>query len=109
MSNATAISPTAGAIQCSRRRDAGDVGLSSGSRVTLEPGIVEASSAKLRSLADWNRCSGFFSKQRRTILDSTGETFELVSVRSGGSTVKIEFMTSTADSPENGRSPQSIS
>src|SRR5215467_12735406 len=66
---------------------------------------VKASSAKLRSLADWNRCSGFFSRQRRTILDSTGEIFGLVLVRSGGSTVRIEFITSTTDSPENGRSP----
>src|SRR5262249_30238342 len=67
---------------------------------------VKASSAKLRSLADWNRCSGFFARQHRTILDTTGEIFGLVSLRSGGSMVKIEFMTSTAESPENGRHHQ---
>src|SRR5215471_17922805 len=108
MSNAAAISATAGAIQWSRRLAAGDAGLGVPSRVTLEA-AVRASSAKLRSLADWNRCSGFFSKQRRTIRESIGEIFGLVSLTSGGSTVKIEFMTSTTDSPENGRPPQSIS
>src|SRR5271163_2008351 len=35
---------------------------------------VRASSAKARSFADWKRCSGCFSKQRRTMRSSPGET-----------------------------------
>src|SRR5262244_3965708 len=109
MDAATTTSATTGAIQWSRRRDgvAAEVtAVSTGIAAVVD---VRASSAKLRSLADWNRCSGFFSKQRRTIRESIGEILGFVSLTSGGSTVKIEFMTSTTDSPENGRPPHSIS
>src|SRR5215472_18097874 len=33
-----------------------------------------AASANDRSLIDWKRCSGFFSRQRRIVRPSTGET-----------------------------------
>jgi hypothetical protein len=38
-----------------------------------------------------------------------GLTFALVSPNSGGSSFKIAFITSIADSPPNGRLPMSIS
>src|SRR5262245_6970860 len=70
-------------------------------------GVDKASSAKQRSLADWKRCSGFFSKQRRTILSKAGLIFAFISLSSGGISFKIAFITSIADSPPKVRPPLS--
>ena len=40
------------------------------------------------SCADWKRCSGFFSRQWRTIRSRPGETFWFVTERSGGSSLQ---------------------
>src|SRR5262245_36700388 len=72
-------------------------------------GVDKASSAKLRSCAEWKRRSGCFSKHRRTIFSSCGLTFVFVSPSSGGSSFKIAFITSTANSPPKARRPDSIS
>src|SRR5437867_9691831 len=106
MIKAATASATTGASQRNRRLDAGVAAVAT---AAPEAPDVKVSSAKLRSLADWNRCSGFFSRHRRTILPSTEGILGFVSLRSGGSTVRIAFMSSTAESPENGRAPQSIS
>jgi hypothetical protein len=54
-----------------------------------------ASKAKPRSRADWNRSRGFFSRQRRTIRSSDGDTGRPLRVNSGGSSLRMAFMVST--------------
>src|SRR5271170_5454347 len=51
-----------------------------------------------RSRADWNRSAGFFSMQCATTCETPGGT---VWGRSGGSSFRIAFMTSTAESAWN--------
>jgi len=62
-----------------------------------------------RSRADWNRCSGFFSRQCRTIRSIPGGTFWFVREMSGGSSFRIADIVSAAESPRNARCPASIS
>src|SRR5918993_3567678 len=57
------------------------------------------SSAKARSLADWKRRSGVFSRQRRTIRSREGEIATALVSRSGGSLVRIAVIVSAAVSP----------
>src|SRR5262249_36752693 len=68
-----------------------------------------ASSANARSLADWKRRSGFFSKHRLTIFSSCGVTFPFVSLSSGGSSFRIEARQSLGVAPVKGARPASIS
>ena len=70
---------------------------------------VRLSSAKARSPADWKRCSGAFSRQRRTMRSRPGGTFWFVRERSGGSSRRIAVMTSALESPPNAFRPASIS
>ena len=57
------------------------------------------SRSKARSRADWKRSSGFFSRQWRTIRSRAGGRLRLVSLRSGGSSLRIAVIVSTAESP----------
>src|SRR6185437_1168309 len=52
-----------------------------------EPIVESVSSAKPRSVADWNRTSTDFSRHRRTTRSSPGEMSSAETSRSGGSTV----------------------
>jgi hypothetical protein len=61
------------------------------------------------SEADWNRRSGFFSRQWRTIRSRPGETFWFVTESSGGSSLRIAAIVSPAESPRKARWPESIS
>src|SRR5262245_45268380 len=72
-------------------------------------GVVKASNANPRSLADWNRCPGRFSKHLRTSFSSCGLTFVFVSPSSGGSSLRIAFITSMVETPQKARCPLSIS
>src|SRR6266545_5789535 len=71
--------------------------------------VDKASRAKPRSRADWKRRSGFFSRQRRTIFSSAGETFAFISPSSGGSSFKIALITSATEAPLKARRPLIIS
>ncbi len=68
-----------------------------------------SSSANATSCAEWKRCSGLFSMQRRTIRSSPGETPWFVAERSGGSSRRIADIVSAAESPRNACRPESIS
>ena len=68
-----------------------------------------ASMSNARSCAEWNRCSGFFSRQWRTMRSMPGETFWLVMERSAGSSLRIAAIVSPAESAWNARLPESIS
>src|SRR6266545_6547429 len=70
---------------------------------------VSVSRSKARSWAEWKRCSGFFSRQWRTIRSSPGEIFRLVSERSGGSSRRIADIVSAVESAWKARRPESIS
>src|SRR5215471_6985472 len=59
----------------------------------------KASIANARSLAEWNRSSGFFSRQCRNTRSRAGARFLLLSERSGGSSLRIALIVSAADSP----------
>jgi hypothetical protein len=56
-------------------------------------------SANARSDADWKRCSGRFSRQRRMMESSAGGNAALAATSSGGSLFRMALMTSTADLP----------
>src|SRR5207249_8477239 len=73
-----------------------------GFAVTLGAGKGDdnVSIAKARSLADWKRCSGFFSRQRCTMVASTGGMFPFAEVSCAGSSFKIAFISSTPDGAE---------
>ena len=68
-----------------------------------------ASSAKARSLADWKRCSGAFSRQRRTMRSSAGATARPDSPSSAGSSLRMAVMVSAEVPRWKARSPASIS
>src|ERR1700683_370047 len=68
-----------------------------------------ASSAKPRSRADWKRSSGFFSRQRRTSLSIEEEALGSEAEISGGSSLRMADMVSTAESPWKARWPVIIS
>src|SRR5215471_13185748 len=57
------------------------------------------SRSNARSWADWNRRSGFFSRQWRTMRSRPGEIAWFVTERSGGSSFRIADMVSAAESP----------
>ena len=61
------------------------------------------------SRADWKRSSGFFSRQCRTIRSSAGGSGWPPSAAGAGSSLRIAFIVSTAESPSNARRPVSIS
>lgn len=64
-----------------------------------EPEVAESDSrSKARSLADWNRASGCFSRQCRTIRSRPGWTFGFDALSSGGSSFRIAFIVSTEES-----------
>jgi len=65
--------------------------------------------ANARSLADWNRRSGFFSRQRRMMRSSPGDTCPPEADNSDTSSFRMAFMVSTEDSPLNARLPETIS
>ena len=71
--------------------------------------LLSASSAKARSFADWKRCSGCFSRQRRTMRSSPGETGVVISLSSGGSSFRIAVIVSAAVSWRKARLPEIIS
>ena len=64
-----------------------------------EPDI--ASSANAMSLADWKRCAGLFSRQRRTTRSRCGGTAPAGSA--GGSSLRIAVIRSTVESPAKAR------
>jgi hypothetical protein len=68
-----------------------------------------ASKAKVRSCEDWNRFSGFFSRQRRTMRSSSGGTCGFAIAIGDGSLFRTAFIVSTPLSPLNVRRPVSIS
>ena len=68
-----------------------------------------ASRSKAMSRADWNRSPGVFSRQWPTIRSRAGGRLRFVSDRSGGSSLRIAFMVSTAEAPRKARRPDSIS
>jgi len=57
------------------------------------------SRSKARSRADWNRCSGSFSRQWRTMRSRPGGIWRLVAERSGGSSFRIALIVSADVSP----------
>ena len=61
------------------------------------------------SRADWKRSPAFFSRQWATIRSRAGGRVRFVSLRSGGSSLRIAFIVSTAEVPRNARRPDSIS
>ena len=61
------------------------------------------------SLADWNRLSGSFSRQCRTMWSRTGGTFRPDSESSGGSSLRIAAMVSAAEPRWKARLPESSS
>ena len=67
------------------------------------------SRSNARSCAEWNRSSGFFSRQWRTTRSSPGCTFLFVAERSGGSSRRIADIVSAAVSRWNARAPESDS
>jgi len=54
--------------------------------------VVSPSSAKAKSMADWNRSSGFLPRHRATMRSSAAGTFGFASINSLGSSVRIAFM-----------------
>ena len=77
---------------------------------TLELEVPEiASSANPTSRAEWNLRAGSFSRQRRMIRSSPGDSCSLSVCNSGGSSFKMAFMVSMDDSPLKARCPLSIS
>src|SRR5207248_7660273 len=60
---------------------------------------------KARSRADWKRRSRDFSRQRRTSRSRAGGMFGSVSVRSGGSSLRIALSVSIDESRLNARVP----
>ncbi len=68
-----------------------------------------ASRAMPRSWAVRKRSSGRFSRQRRTMRSSAGETVREDSKRLGGSSLRIALRVSTGLSPRKARLPVSIS
>ncbi len=80
------------------------------SALRLRVDAVEiASSAMPRSCAVRKRSSGRFSRHRRTMRSSAGETFCVDSKRLGGSSFRIALSVSTGLSPRKARLPVSIS
>ena len=59
--------------------------------------------------ADWKRSAGFFSRQCRTSRSSSDGIFAPETSGSGGSSFRIAFIVSIAESPLNARRPVSIS
>src|SRR4051794_35403105 len=72
-------------------------------------GIDNASSANARSLADWNRSSGFFSRQRWTTRSSAGGIAGVAADSGGGSSLRMADSVSAALSRSNARRPEIIS
>src|SRR5258708_1745471 len=64
-------------------------------------GADNASNAKPKSCAEWKRRSGFFSRQRRTILSSDGLTFGFDSLNSSGSSLRMAVIFAAIVSPPN--------
>ena len=69
-------------------------------------GLRTTSSAKARSVADWKRRSGSFSRQRTTICATPGGT---EAGSGGGSWFRMAYPLSTSDAPGKARSPESSS
>ena len=88
------------------RRDARRAGRTDAEAVEV---AAVSDRAKARSRADWNRCSGFFSRQRRTIRSSPGATSGRSPAMSAGSSFRIALIVSTAEPPRKARRPESIS
>src|SRR6476646_995094 len=109
---ATAANTDAAAIahgnQAMRRETSTAGGLCTAAALDVDV-VDNVSSANARSVADWNRRSGFFSRQRRTIRSTPGEIESFVVSSSGGSFVRIAVIVSAAVSALNARSPPSIS
>ena len=70
---------------------------------SASPDAARARSANARSRADWNRCSGRFSRQCRTMRSSAVEIGSSRSSRSG-SAFRIAAIVSAAVARRNGRS-----
>jgi hypothetical protein len=68
-----------------------------------------ADKSKARSWAEWKRCSGFFSRQWRTMRSSAGEMSPFAAERSGGSSLRIADIVSAEESRRKARLPESIS
>src|SRR5215469_12996522 len=100
--------PTAANI--ARRRERGELAGAAAIAPLGEDDTPEsASRPKATSLADWKRSSGFFSRQCRTMRSIAGETARLVSLRSGGSSFRMELMVSAGVAPTKARLPENIS
>ena len=97
----------ANSCKASRRRGAA---LAIGIALAALPDCPETvSNAKARSWAERNRWSGLFSRQRLTMRSRTGENPCSAFVSSGGSSFRIAFIVSMADSRRNARLPDSVS
>src|ERR1700676_528354 len=68
-----------------------------------------ASRAKLRSCADWKRCSGAFSKQRRMMYSTAGGILSCNAANSAGSSFRTALCASADVAPRNARCPANIS
>ena len=67
------------------------------------------SRAKARSCAEWKRCAGSFSRQRRTIRSRAGGAIPCAELSSGGSSFRIAANVAAVVSARNARRPDSIS
>src|SRR5437879_6503199 len=67
------------------------------------PESDRASTANAKSDADWKRCSGFFSKQRCTILCSARGMVDASREVPGGSSLRMAFIVSTEVGFRNAR------
>ena len=78
---------------CTRR------GLTAGATVAPDPAVAvpeSASSANATSRADWNRSTGFFSRQCRMMRSIAGDMAARVPVISGGSSLRTAVIVSAA-------------
>src|SRR6185437_402531 len=102
-SAAITVAPAAIYIQRRERNTGNDV------RAGDVPESDNASSANAKSCADWNRCSGLFSKHRCTIRCSASGTPGASDERLAGSSLIMAFMVSTDVGFRNARWPVSTS
>src|ERR1700733_9963979 len=73
------------------------------------PDSESVSRAKAKSWADWNRCSGFFSRQRRTTFCIPGGTVGMTCEMAGGSSLRMAFIVSIPVARRKALLPEIIS
>jgi len=105
---AAARTPSAAVIRTARR-DTGRATFPEDAAIAGVEASDNARRSNARSCAEWNRSSGFFSRQWRITRSRPGWTFLFVAERSGGSSRRMADIVSAAVSRWNAREPESAS